>query len=81
MLDGHVFESRAETPLLRPAVELLTVGPRQLRVGIVLPHDHEPGSPLPVLMDPYGGPHFLRVQAVPPACGSSRSGSQTRDLR
>jgi dipeptidyl-peptidase 4 len=33
-----------------------------LRVGIVLPREHQPGSPLPVLMDPYGGPHFLRVQ-------------------
>jgi dipeptidyl-peptidase-4 len=62
MLDGHVFESRAETPLLSPVVEQLTVGPRQLRVGLVLPRDHTGGSPLPVLMDPYGGPHFLRVQ-------------------
>ena len=62
VLDDHVFGSSAETPLLTPAVELLTVGPQQLRVGIVLPRDHEPGAPLPVLMDPYGGPHFLRVQ-------------------
>jgi dipeptidyl-peptidase-4 len=61
-LDDHVFESRAETPLLTPVVELLTVGPRQLQVGIVLPRDHEHGTSLPVLMDPYGGPHFLRVQ-------------------
>jgi dipeptidyl-peptidase-4 len=62
VVDGHVFASSAETPVLSPSVELLTVGPRQLRVGVVLPRDHEPGSPLPVLMDPYGGPHFLRVQ-------------------
>ena len=62
LLDDHVFESSAETPLLSPSVELLTVGPRQLRVGLLLPRDHEPGTPLPVLMDPYGGPHFLRVQ-------------------
>src|SRR5262249_18836096 len=61
-LGGHVFASHAETPVLTPAVELLSVGERQLRVGLVLPRDHEPGSPLPVLMDPYGGPHFLRVQ-------------------
>jgi len=62
-LGSHTFESRAETPLLSPNVELLTVGPRQLHVGLVLPQDHTPGSPLPVLMDPYGGPHFLRVVA------------------
>ena len=61
-VDDHVFDSSAETPLLTPVVELLSVGPRQLQVGIVLPRDHEPGTPLPVLMDPYGGPHFLRVQ-------------------
>jgi dipeptidyl-peptidase 4 len=62
VLDDHVFESSAETPLLSPIVELLTVGPRQLRAGLLLPRDHEPGTPLPVLMDPYGGPHFVRVQ-------------------
>src|SRR6185312_14004874 len=64
VLDGHEFESRAETPVHSPAVELMTVGPRELRVGVVLPRDHAPGSPLPVLLDPYGGPHFLRVQNV-----------------
>jgi dipeptidyl-peptidase 4 len=62
-LGGHTFESRAETPMLSPEVQLLTVGPQKLRVGLVLPRDHTPGSPLPVLMDPYGGPHFLRVVA------------------
>jgi dipeptidyl-peptidase 4 len=62
-LGGHTFESRAETPMLSPNVQLLTIGARQLRVGLVLPRDHRPGSPLPVLMDPYGGPHFLRVVA------------------
>ncbi|MGZ4197040.1 MAG: prolyl oligopeptidase family serine peptidase [Solirubrobacteraceae bacterium] len=62
-LGGHTFESRAETPMLSPNVQLLTVGPRQLHVGLVLPRDHSPGSLLPVLMDPYGGPHFLRVVA------------------
>jgi dipeptidyl-peptidase-4 len=63
-LGRHAFESRAETPMLSPNVELLTVGPRQLRVGLVLPQHHTSGSPLPVLMDPYGGPHFLRVLAA-----------------
>lgn len=61
-LDDHVFRSLAQTPVLTPRVQLLSVGERQLRVGIVLPRDHEVGSTLPVLMDPYGGPHFQRVQ-------------------
>jgi len=62
-LGDHVFESRAERPVLTPAVRLLTVGERELRVGVVLPREHEPGRSLPVLMDPYGGPHHQKVIA------------------
>ncbi len=63
-LGSHVFASRAERPILTPTVQLRIVGARGLRVGLVLPCDHEPGSRLPVLMDPYGGPHFQRVLAA-----------------
>jgi dipeptidyl-peptidase-4 len=63
MLGGHVFRSRAEQPILTPSVQLTKVGDRELRVGLVLPRKHERDSPLPVLMDPYGGPHFQRVMA------------------
>lgn len=62
-LGDHVFASRAERPVLTPKVQLLTVGERELRVGLVLPRDHERGRTLPVLMDPYGGPHHQRVMA------------------
>jgi dipeptidyl-peptidase 4 len=64
MLGDHVFESRAQKPVLTPTVEFLSVGQQGLRVGVVLPRDHERGSILPVLMDPYGGPHFQRVVAA-----------------
>lgn len=49
-------------PGLAPEPMLLTVGERELRVALVLPtgHRHEDG-PLPVLLDPYGGPHAQRV--------------------
>lgn len=53
--------SLAETPVITAAPRLLTVGERDLRVGVLLPRDHSPGSPLPVLMDPYGGPHHQEV--------------------
>jgi dipeptidyl-peptidase 4 len=62
-LGDHVFESRAERPLLTPNLRLFTVGERDLRVGLVLPRDHEPGRSLPVLMAPYGGPHRQQVMA------------------
>ena len=53
--------SLADPPGLRPCVELLTVGARALRTALLLPTGHERGTPLPVLMDPYGGPHGQRV--------------------
>ena len=61
---GHVLRSRAEVPVLTPAVRLHTVGERALRVGLVLPRGHEPGTRLPVLVDPYGGPGAQRVLAT-----------------
>ena len=48
----------------RPEVTLLRAGERELRTAILFPRDHEPGSRrLPVLMDPYGGPHGQRAMA------------------
>ncbi|MBP2338235.1 dipeptidyl-peptidase-4 [Saccharothrix coeruleofusca] len=61
---GHVIESHAETPALTPRVRLLTVGERDLRAALLLPRDHVPGTKLPVLMDPYGGPHAQRVTSA-----------------
>ncbi|KAA2258843.1 S9 family peptidase [Solihabitans fulvus] len=58
---AHVA-SHAETPSLVPNVTLLTVGERRLRCALLLPTGHQPGSAkLPVLLDPYGGPHSQRV--------------------
>ncbi len=60
-LDGRELASHAEQPSVRPNVELLTTGEElRLATAILLPHDHD-GSPLPVLLDPYGGPHAQRV--------------------
>jgi dipeptidyl-peptidase-4 len=56
--------SLAEPPGLEPRVVLHVVGPRALRTALLLPSWHTPGTPLPVLMDPYGGPHAQRVVAA-----------------
>jgi dipeptidyl-peptidase-4 len=54
--------SLAVSPPLTPNVTLLTAGERNLRCALVLPGGHQPGSrKLPVLLDPYGGPHAQRV--------------------
>src|SRR3954470_1773750 len=55
------LESVAHEPPLVPQVRRLTVGERSLPSGLLLPRDHRPGEALPVLMDPYGGPHVQRV--------------------
>jgi dipeptidyl-peptidase-4 len=57
---GHVIASFAETPLVTPNVRISRTPSHGLAVAVVLPHDHD-GSPLPVLLDPYGGPHAQRV--------------------
>ena len=53
-----------EQPMLTPQVRLLRLGARRLPAGLVLPRGHRPGTKLPVLMDPYGGPHAQRVLAT-----------------
>jgi dipeptidyl-peptidase 4 len=50
--------SLAMVPPLTPNVTLLTAGERELRCALVLPTGYQPGSrKLPVMLDPYGGPH------------------------
>jgi dipeptidyl-peptidase-4 len=51
-------------PPLTPSVRIVRGGDRDLRVALVLPSDHTPGTRLPVLMDPYGGPHHAEVVAA-----------------
>ncbi|GAA3202589.1 S9 family peptidase [Nonomuraea roseoviolacea] len=54
--------SVAERPGLDLRVSLGRSGRRELSTAVVLPSWYEPGSGrLPVLMDPYGGPHAQRV--------------------
>ena len=63
--------SHAETPLVEPNVRIMAVGPRAIPVAIVMPRDGGNGR-LPVLFDPYGGPHAQRVVASNAAYLSSQ---------
>ena len=60
LASGAAIESFAERALVTPNVRILPVEGRSATTAVVLPHDHD-GSPLPVLMDPYAGPHAQRV--------------------
>ncbi|GAA0591814.1 S9 family peptidase [Streptomyces crystallinus] len=60
-----VVDSYAETPVLTARVRLTEGGARRIPCAVLLPTDYsESDGPLPVLMDPYGGPHGPRVHAA-----------------
>jgi dipeptidyl-peptidase-4 len=64
VLGGRDIASHAETPLVRPNVTLSRGGSRRLATAVLLPADVAADARLPVLLDPYGGPHAQRVQAA-----------------
>jgi dipeptidyl-peptidase 4 len=58
------IETLEETPLLTPMPKMLRLGQAELRAALLLPSWYDPASgPLPVLLDPYGGPGAQRVYA------------------
>jgi dipeptidyl-peptidase-4 len=65
LADGELIariDSSTLDPGLVPEPIWLTVGARRLRAALVLPGGHRAGDgKLPVLLDPYGGPHAQRV--------------------
>ncbi|GAA4860240.1 prolyl oligopeptidase family serine peptidase [Pseudonocardia benzenivorans] len=60
----RTITSFADPAGLDPRLEITTAGARGLSTALLLPSWWEPGTPLPVLMDPYGGPHAQRVVAA-----------------
>ena len=62
---AHDIASLAADPGLELKVEIVKLGPRRLVSAIVMPSGAAAGggeASLPVLLDPYGGPHAQRVQ-------------------
>jgi len=57
---GATITNNAETALVTPRVAMHQLGPRNIATAILLPTIHD-GGKLPVLFDPYGGPHAQRV--------------------
>ena len=64
--DGRetVLRSLAATAPMTPSPVLARVTERRLPAAVVYPTGHTPGTRLPVLMDPYGGPHHQEVIAA-----------------
>ncbi len=62
--DGQLVEisSHAETPVLTARPDLVHAGERRIPCAVLLPTGYRADhGALPVLMDPYGGPHGQRV--------------------
>jgi dipeptidyl-peptidase 4 len=59
-IGSHTIASNAQKPLVEPNVTIHRVGDDDLAVAVLLPHG-ELNGPIPVLLDPYGGPHAQRV--------------------
>ncbi len=57
----HHLEVVASEPGVQPRPQLLELGVRRLRGALFLPADDDGSAALPVLLDPYGGPHAQRV--------------------
>ncbi|MER5211171.1 prolyl oligopeptidase family serine peptidase [Streptomyces sp. NPDC002838] len=56
--------SYAEDPGMSPRVTLTEGGARRIPCAVLMPTDYPGDTPLPVLLDPYGGPHGPRVFAA-----------------
>ncbi len=67
LVDGDragTIASTSETPVLFATPSFFVGGARDLRMALFTPGGTEPDGPLPVLLDPYGGPHLAVVQKV-----------------
>ncbi len=53
--------SNAERPPVEASPRFLALGEHGLASALLLPGGRDPDGPLPVLLDPYGGPHSARV--------------------
>ena len=53
--------SHAEEPLVNPRPRFIRAAQRAIPCALLMPTNHVAGTKVPVLMDPYGGPHAQRV--------------------
>lgn len=61
---SHAATPDLASPPVRPQVQIHQVGERALTMAVVFPENHVAGTRLPVLMNPYGGPHHREVIRV-----------------
>jgi dipeptidyl-peptidase-4 len=72
VLGGTELTNHAEVPLVQPRVSLLRGGTRAIATAVLLPDEARAADTLPVLLDPYGGPHAQRVLSARSAFATSQ---------
>jgi len=58
------IQDRSESPVISLNTNFHTLGKRSLETVVLLPQNHDMATPLPVILDPYGGPHAQRVRSA-----------------
>ena len=58
---GEIASLAQQPNVPQPRPRFLTAGPAGIRTAVLFPSWYEPGTKLPVLMDPYGGPGAQQV--------------------
>ncbi len=56
-----VLVDNSEAPTVNLHLSMHRLGPRRLASALLLPTDAKPDDSIPILLDPYGGPHAQRV--------------------
>ncbi|MGE3689698.1 MAG: S9 family peptidase, partial [Acidimicrobiia bacterium] len=72
VLGGPAVTGLGEAPLVEPNVTIRRLGEDGIAAAILLPRGVDPSEPLPVLLDPYAGPHAQRVVASGAAYATSQ---------
>lgn len=72
VIGGPTIATYAEQPLVEARPRLLALGTRRLNAALLVPSNVADGASLPVLLDPYGGPHSQRVVASRTAFAASQ---------
>ena len=58
------IQDRSENPVISLNINFHTLGKGSLETVVLLPQNHDMATPLPVILDPYGGPHAQRVRSA-----------------
>ena len=71
---SHISEiqDHSEKPNISLNINFHRLGENKIETVVLLPQNHDGTSPIPILLDPYGGPHAQRVRCAQVLFGVSQ---------